>query len=176
MIGCNTDQDCSSGTLCNERKICVPIPSGFKDCRRDPDLCLYGSKCNETTGKCEGNGTPPIPTTLNCSNDPTVCMLGTKCNKTTGKCEGQGTPDTNICDSQEAFNHAFYKALKYTRKKDDKKISGVLAVYLFMHTIFLIWGIVLAFKSQPPQNRVVHVTLAIVFAPAYCLAYYLNLF
>lgn len=143
MIGCNTNQDCPSGTLCNERKICAkPPPSGFKDCRRDPDFCLYGSKCNETTGKCEG----------------------------------QGTPDTNICDSQEAFNHAFYRALKYTRKKDDKKIAGVLAVYLVIHTIFLIWGIVLAFKSQPPQNRVVHVTLAIVFAPAYVLAYYLNMF
>ena len=140
-----------------------PTPLKFY-CRGDND-CLLGATCNLNTGKCKGQDCRQIP-----------CELGGKCNTSTGRCEGQGTPDTNICDSQEAFNHAFYKALKYTRKKDDKKITGVLAVYLFIHTIFLIWGIVLAFKSQPPQNRVVHVTLAIVFAPAYVLAYYLNMF
>ena len=145
-----------------------------RDCRQIP--CQLGAKCNTSTGLCEGQGppSPPTPVTLDCRQIP--CQLGGKCNTSTGRCEGQGTPDTNICDSQGAFNNAFYRALKYTRKKDDKKITGVLAVYLFIHTIFLIWGIVLAFKSQPPQNRVVHVTLAIVFAPAYVLAYYLNMF
>jgi len=143
------------------------------DCRQIP--CQFGGKCNTSTGLCEGQGPPsPTPVTLDCRQIP--CQFGGKCNTSTGICEGQGTPDTNICDSQGAFNHAFYRALKYTRKKDDKKIAGVLAVYLVIHTIFLIWGIVLAFKSQPPQNRVVHVTLAIVFAPAYVLAYYLNMF
>jgi hypothetical protein len=83
---------------------------------------------------------------------------------------------SNLCEDQDTFNNAFYKALKHSRKKDDKKIAGILAVYLVIHTIFLIWGIVLAFKSQPPQNRVVHITLAIVFAPAYVLAYYMNMF
>ena len=134
------------------------------DCSDNND-CQLGAQCNTSTGRCEGQDCRQIP-----------CELGATCNTSTGRCEGKGTPDTNICDSQGAFNHAFYRALEYTRKKDDKKIAGVLAVYLFIHTIFLIWGIVLAFKSQPPQNRVVHVTLAIVFAPAYCLAYYLNLF
>lgn len=82
----------------------------------------------------------------------------------------------NVCKDQHSFNHALYKALKHAKKKDNKKIAGPLAVYLGIHIIFLIWGIMLAFKSQPPQNRVVHITLAIVFAPAYVLAYYLNLF
>jgi hypothetical protein len=84
--------------------------------------------------------------------------------------------DTNVCETQSTFNHALYKALKHARKKDNKKIAGTLAVYLVIHTIFLIWGVLLAFKSQPPQNRVVHITLAIVFAPAYVLSYYLNIF
>ena len=142
------------------------------DCRQIP--CLLGSTCNTTTGKCEGYGTPPTPTTLNCNQVP--CLLGSTCNVTTGKCEGNGTPDTNICDSQEGFNRAFYNAIKHARKRDEKLMSTPLAVYLFIHTIFLIWGVILAFKSQPPNNRVVHITLAIVFGPAYCLAYYLNLF
>jgi hypothetical protein len=82
---------------------------------------------------------------------------------------------SNVCTDQKTFNNAFYEALKDSRKKDDKKIDGVILVYIVIHTIFLIWGIILAFKSQPPQNRVVHITLAIVFSPMYVLAYYLNL-
>lgn len=82
----------------------------------------------------------------------------------------------NICYDQETFNTAFYKALKHYQKKEDKIISGPLASYIIIHTIFLIWGIMLAFKSQPAHNRVVHITLAMVFAPAYVLSYYLNMF
>uniref|UniRef100_A0A6C0JMH1 Uncharacterized protein n=1 Tax=viral metagenome TaxID=1070528 RepID=A0A6C0JMH1_9ZZZZ len=158
-VKCVDDNGCQLGAKCNK----ITGECEAQDCREIP--CQFGGKCNKITGRCYGQDCRQIP-----------CQLGAKCNKITGECEGQGLPDTNICDSQEAFNHAFYRALKYTRKKDDKKIAGVLAVYLVIHTIFLIWGIVLAFKSQPPQNRVVHVTLAIVFAPAYVLAYYLNMF
>jgi hypothetical protein len=158
----------------------TPIPPPLTQVRYDCRLSgcpLLGQECNGTTGKCEGPTPIPPPTPVRYDCRLSGCpLLGQECNGTTGKCEGNGTPDTNICDSQGAFNHAFYRALKYTREKDDKKIAGVLAVYLVIHTIFLIWGIVLAFKSQPPQNRVVHVTLAIVFAPAYVLAYYLNMF
>ena len=81
----------------------------------------------------------------------------------------------NVCSSQTTFDHAFYKALKHSRKKDNRRLSGPLSVYLVIHVIFLFWGIMLAVKSQPPKNRVVHITLAIVFAPAYVLAYYLNM-
>ena len=102
-------------------------------------------------------------------------LLGEKCNHYTGQCERAGVQDLNLCDSQHNFNHAFYKALKHARNKDSKIIAGPLAVYLVIHTIFLVWGTVLAFKSQPPQNRVVHITLAIVFGPAYVLSYYLNI-
>jgi hypothetical protein len=83
----------------------------------------------------------------------------------------------NVCYDQNTFNTAFYNAIKYSKKKDEKRIIGPLSVYVVLHTIFLIWGIMLAFKSQPRHhNRVVHITLAIVFAPAYVLAYYLNIF
>ena len=83
---------------------------------------------------------------------------------------------SNLCNNQDNFNDAFYKAIKYSNKKEAKKLSKPLAVYMLIHTIFLVWGIILAFSSQPPENRVVHITLAIVFAPAYVLAYYMNMF
>lgn len=81
----------------------------------------------------------------------------------------------SLCNDQDSFNHAFYKALRHSRKKDDKKVAGAVCVYMIIHLMFLIWGIMLAFK-QPAENRVVHITLAMVFAPAYVLAHYLNMF
>ena len=81
-------------------------------------------------------------------------------------------------DNQQDFNQIFYKALEYSRDRDVdkmKKNNGLL-IYIAIHVLFLVWGVMLAFKSQPPHNRVVHITLAIVFGPAYVLAYYLNTF
>jgi len=121
------------------------------------------------------NNKMSVPTQLDCRQYGCQ-LLGQKCNTTTGMCEGAGTPDSNVCSDQKHFNDALYEALRQARRKDANKLSGPLAVYSVIHTIFLIWGIILAFKSQPPQNRVVHITLAIVFAPCYVLAYYLNMF
>lgn len=82
----------------------------------------------------------------------------------------------SICDNQEEFNKAFYNALKHSKKIEDKRMSRSLAIYIVIHTFFLIWGIMLAFKSQPKQNRVIHITLSILSGPGYVVAYYLNLF
>lgn len=78
----------------------------------------------------------------------------------------------SLCDNQDNFNDAFYKALKYSNNK--KMVSGV-GIYMLIHLIFLFWGIMLALK-QPKDQQIVHITLAIVFSPAYVLAYYLNAF
>lgn len=127
--------------------------------------CPQGSRC--VNGQCVSD----------CRLPGSVCMLGGVCDQTTGKCvNGGGVPDTNFCDSQAGFNQAFYKALRYARKRDNNRLAGPLAVYMIIHMIFLIWGVVLAFKSHPPANRTVHITLAMVFGPAYVLAYYLNAF
>ena len=81
----------------------------------------------------------------------------------------------SVCENQDDFNRAFYKAIKYTRKEDTKKTGAVMTVAAIIYMVLLVWAILLAFK-QPVQNRVVHVTLALVFGPAYILAYYLSAF
>ena len=168
---------CPSGTSCDQQSgQCQTIP-GVRDCRNPGMSCMIGGVCNQNTGLCESGGGPPTPAIIDCRTTGVTCpLLGQTCNPTTGVCEGQGVPDTNLCDSQAGFNHAFYKALKYARKKDSNLMAGPLAIYLVIHMIFLVWGIVLAFKSQPADNRVMHITLAMVFGPAYVLAYYLNAF
>lgn len=79
----------------------------------------------------------------------------------------------SICNNQDSFNDSVYKALKYSRKKEYKKISGPLLIYSIIHLIFMIWGILLAFR-QPENKRIIHIVFAIVFGPVYVLAFYLN--
>lgn len=81
----------------------------------------------------------------------------------------------SLCDNQDNFNDAFYKALKDSRKRDNKKMASGVGIYMLIHLIFLFWGIMLALK-QPKDQQIVHLTLAMVFSPAYVLAYYLNAF
>ena len=81
----------------------------------------------------------------------------------------------SLCDNQDKFNDAFYTALNNSKKKDLKKMSTGVGVYMVIHLIFLFWGIMLAVK-QPSDQRVVHLVLAIIFSPAYVLAYYVNEF
>jgi hypothetical protein len=83
---------------------------------------------------------------------------------------------SNVCKDQQTFNESLYQAVEYSRKTSEKKMTGGVGTYLVIHTLFLVWGIVLAFKSQPANNRVMHITMAMVFSPAYVLAYYLNMF
>lgn len=79
----------------------------------------------------------------------------------------------SLCNDQDTYNQAWYTALKNTRKKEEKKWSKTLLVYSIIHLVFLIWGILIALKT-PKKYRSLHVTLAIVFAPAYVLAHYLS--
>ena len=81
----------------------------------------------------------------------------------------------SLCDNQDNFNDAFYKALKDSRKRDKKKMASGVGIYMLIHLIFLFWGIMLALK-QPKDQQIVHLTLAMVFSSAYVLAYYLNAF
>ena len=55
---------------------------------------------------------------------------------------------SNLCNDQDEYNHTFYKALNYSRKQDDKKMANAVGIYLIIHTIFLIWGVILAIKLQ----------------------------
>ena len=80
----------------------------------------------------------------------------------------------SLCDNQTNFNDAYYKASEnYINKKERQYNSLVL--YPIVHFVFLVWGVILALKSAPPENRVIHLTLALLVSPLYVLAYYLNM-
>jgi len=86
----------------------------------------------------------------------------------------------SVCNNQEEFEKAVYKASKYVKAQEQEenkqKMTNTMSSYLVVHTIFMIWGILLAFKSVPPEFRVLHITAAVIASPAYVLAYYLNMF
>jgi hypothetical protein len=201
---CDSGSKCDSDTgMCVFNGDKVP-PMIMKDCRSDGVKCGYGGTCDQDSGICVVNGreVPVMTKEGDCRDDGVTCLnstcnpsngkcinmkmkedcrvsgcgFGGQCDSGTGECVGKGVPDLNIVGNQHNFNYAFYQALKNARKKDRMLLSGGMAFYLFIHIIFLIWGVMLAFKSQPKQSRVLHITLAIIFGPAYVLAYYLNSF
>jgi hypothetical protein len=79
----------------------------------------------------------------------------------------------NVCKDQETFNDAFKNAVKAQRKSDDKKIRTPLRMYIITHSIFVLWAIVLAMNTSK-TDQVLHLTMAIVFGPAYVMAYYIS--
>lgn len=52
--------------------------------------------------------------------------------------------------------------------------STNMALYAIVYVILLFWAVMLALNSQPPENRVFHIILAMLFSPLYVLSYYVN--
>jgi len=84
-------------------------------------------------------------------------------------------PNSNVCTNQDDFNEAFRKALKYNDKENMKKAKPWVYVYVVLWVIFFIWAIMLAMQVPPGPERIEHLIFAIVFSPAYVLAYYLGI-
>ena len=80
----------------------------------------------------------------------------------------------SLCNDQHTFNHAFAKAIRAYDKNESKKMSLSLSIYIVIHLICMIWAVMLAVKSSPPDHKVINITLALVFSPAYVLAYYIS--
>jgi hypothetical protein len=80
---------------------------------------------------------------------------------------------SNICDNQQDFNIGMYKAVKQYRHDKTKKMSSAFYSYGTVWMIFFIWAIILSFKQQG-SSRTVHFLFAILFSPAYVIAYYLS--
>ena len=83
-------------------------------------------------------------------------------------------PDKPVCDNQNDFNVALRNAIKYNGKENMKNMGGWIALYLVLYLIFVLWAVFLAAKVPPGPQRTQHVLFALLFAPAYVLAYYLN--
>lgn len=83
-------------------------------------------------------------------------------------------PNKPVCDNQSDFNHAFRKALKHNNKENLKKARPWMYVYMVLWLIFLVWALMLAIQVPAGPERVEHLVFALVFGPAYVLAYYLG--
>jgi hypothetical protein len=80
----------------------------------------------------------------------------------------------NICGSQDNFNHAFDKAVRYTEKENLKKVKPWVYVSATLWLVFFVWALLLAMQVEAGQNRLVHLVLAMVFSPVYVLSYYIG--
>jgi hypothetical protein len=85
---------------------------------------------------------------------------------------------SDVCANQEIFDKAFQKALDNYRLTEIKrmttgKLSSIYTIISVFYFVFIIWGILLAMKVENKNERVIHITFAIVTGPAYVFAYYL---
>ena len=82
-------------------------------------------------------------------------------------------PNKPVCANQDDFNQAFRNALRYTENQEIKRLGVFLYLSLIFWIMCSVWGIILALRLPRGPERTMHLTFAIVFGPAYLLAYYL---
>lgn len=84
-------------------------------------------------------------------------------------------PNQHIGDmDQSDYNQALRHAIKYNNKQNMKKVRSWIWVYMTIYFIFFIWALMLAMKTPMGPERTMHITLALVFAPAYVIAHYMG--
>ena len=83
--------------------------------------------------------------------------------------------DTNVCNTQDSFNKALVNYAKYHRElMENRPLPKGVYIYLIFHLIVLVWAVFVALQ-QPQDNRVIHLVLAILFAPVYLISYYIGM-
>ena len=78
----------------------------------------------------------------------------------------------SVCNNQQDFETALKSAAKYVRDEErppSDTMKIICVVYLFVG----VWALLLALKVNPGEHRVEHIVLALIFPPAYIVAYYL---
>ena len=85
---------------------------------------------------------------------------------------------TDVCQNQDMFNIAVEKAINNINNKCDSSSDCRWRMQLIgiLMLIFYIYAIILAMKIQDPNNRILHIVLAILTGPLYVIAYYLREF
>jgi hypothetical protein len=60
------------------------------------------------------------------------------------------------------------------QKLDTKTFRTIYTIVSIIYLIFMVWGVILALKINKFEQRVLHVTLALIAGPAYVFGYYLS--
>jgi uncharacterized membrane protein (DUF106 family) len=81
--------------------------------------------------------------------------------------------EESVCDNQDNFNQAVQEAVKYNNNEVMKKSQPWAQICSIVWLIFFVWAVVLAMKVPVGPRRVEHIMFAILFSPAYVIAYYL---
>jgi hypothetical protein len=84
-------------------------------------------------------------------------------------------PSKPVCDTQDDFNIAIDKAIKYTQNKEIQKAKPWMYVYSILFITFFFWAIILAMRLPNSPNKIIHLVFAIVFSPIYVISYYISM-
>lgn len=86
----------------------------------------------------------------------------------------ENSDQKNVCDSQDDFNVALKKGIRYTENETMNETRPLIYVYLLLWFIFVTWACLLALKVRDPIQRTTHLVFAIMASPVYIIASYLG--
>ena len=81
----------------------------------------------------------------------------------------------SICHSQNDFNVAFEKAVKYTNNNYNRKLSPIQILTALVYVIIIVWALLLAMSVKDPNVKVIHLVFALIFPPVYIISYYVGI-
>lgn len=85
----------------------------------------------------------------------------------------------DVCQTQIIFNDAFEKAVKNYQLNEIKRMTtgrlgSIYTIATVIYFAFILWAVILAMKIKDQEQRVLHITVALVTGPAYVFGYYLS--
>jgi hypothetical protein len=79
----------------------------------------------------------------------------------------------SVCANQDSFNKSLRSGLKYVEKENQPNKTSKIVGSLIYCAIIL-WALLLASKIQV-QDKIIHIVLALLFAPVYIISYYIGM-
>lgn len=95
------------------------------------------------------------------------------CGSPSCKCVENYSHDQKIGDmTQKDFDVAMRKAIRHIQRSE-RKMTPAMAISGVLYMVVIIWAVLLA-MSVEPKARTTHLVFAILFSPAYIIAYYMG--
>ena len=155
-FSCNVKDKCTAFTdYCPfgaEKQVCTTKACTIDD-KKKTDTCKGYYTCDKTTTECEFDAKKALPALM-----AEIKIISDKIK-------------SNPCFNQQSFSNAFSKAVD--DKQKNSKMSTALIIYIVIHLMFSLVGIMFALK-QPIENRTANITLAIIYGPAYVIAHFIT--
>lgn len=82
--------------------------------------------------------------------------------------------EETVCNDQKTFNKAVILATNNMIEKRRKVPLWALILSFIIVLVIIMWSLVLAAQNNEQKDNIIHYVLALVFAPVYIMAHYID--